>query len=434
MLKEYNPMIEMKMTVNAILRLKPPVDKDREEYCSTENHRLRLRVSKSGHKSWSVVYRRQSDAKQRRATLGACSDVTIKEAHDKAATFGVEVRNGGDPAKATQRNRELEAFAVFAERYIVRHVERNTKSGYNARKMLEKHVLPHIGNETVTELDKSDIVKILDRMVDVKRVPTMANRTFAVLQHMFGWSVDNGYLDKSPMRGLKKPAQEKTRDRYLDDEEVKRLWTNLDKVKWKWQMKTVVKLLVLTGQRLGEVSGMRLSELRLDQKHPEWHLPAERSKNGRGHIVPLSGLALMLIENAIEAHELSSNDPEILFPAYRKSSKGRPLDTGFISAKFRTALPAFELEGVTPHDLRRSMSTGMAKLDIDETIIERILNHATGSKVAGIYNRHKYIDQKRHALNLWASHVGEIIGMEKSEGNVLSLWERGLAEHGKRRA
>ena len=424
----------MKMTQKAISRLKLSVDKDRVDYSSVENTRLRLRVTKTGHKSWSVVYRRQSDGKQRRATLGVYPEISIVEAHERAAEFGVEVRKGADPAKATRRITDLETFSVFAERYLVRYVERNTKGAYNARKMLGKHVYPFIGKETVSELTKRDIIKILDRMVDVKRVPTMANRTFAVLQHMFGWSIDNGYLDSSPMRGLKKPAQEKSRDRYLNDEEIGELWTNLDKLKWKWQMKSVVRLLLLTGQRLNEVAGMRLSELHLDQNHPEWHLPAERSKNGKGHIVPLSGMAVMLIENALEAHKLSGVDPEIIFPAYRKSSSGQSLDGGFISAKFRKALPALGIEGCTPHDLRRTASTGMAKLGVDEKIIERILNHATGSKVAGIYNRHQYIDKKRHALVSWGAHIGEVAGMEKSDGNVLSMWERGLADWEEKRA
>ena len=158
---------------------------------------------------------------------------------------------------------------------------------------------------------------------------------------------------------------------------------------------TMTKLLILTGQRRGEVTQMRWSQL--DLKSKTWLIPAELSKNGREQLLPLSDHALKVINSVPR----QGND--LLFPA---RGNGENVVSGFTRAKNRLD----RLSGVTGwtlHDLRRTTATFLGKLDTPPHVIERVLNHVSGSfaGVAGVYNRHPYLDEMRAALQMWGNHL-----------------------------
>lgn len=158
------------------------------------------------------------------------------------------------------------------------------------------------------------------------------------------------------------------------------------------------KLLLLTGQRRGEVTEMRWDQI--DAQKRTWTIPAEMTKNSREHVLPLSDAALAVLKSVPRLSEAR------VFPA-------RNNDTNAISG-FTRAKDRFDrLSGVTDwtiHDLRRTVATGLAQLGVAPHIIERVLNHVSGTfaGVAGVYNRFQYQDEMRAALHLWAKHVEAI--------------------------
>src|SRR5262249_55520879 len=158
----------------------------------------------------------------------------------------------------------------------------------------------------------------------------------------------------------------------------------------------MVKVLLLTGCRLREVSDMERAELNGNA----WTIPGSRTKNKRAHVVPLAPLVSSIIESV----------KPIEGCRYVFSTNGRTPVSGFSKLKRRLD-GAMKASGWRLHDLRRTAATGMASLKVPPHVVEAALNHASGFKasVAGTYNVHEYLDEKKDALRRWARHVESIV-------------------------
>jgi integrase len=227
-------------------------------------------------------------------------------------------------------------------------------------------------------------------MVWVDRgAPVMATATHAVIRKLFYWAIDREIIDASPCVRVPKPATAAERDRVLSDDELRAVWLACEAMQWPFG--PTIRLMILTGQRESEVGGMRWEEMRGNV----WTIPGDRTKNGHAQEVPLSRPAKAIIA------ELRKVDLGFVF-----TTTGKKPIAGFNNAKRR-------LDGLCRvkdwrfHDLRRTVATGMARLGVAPHIVEKVLNHQTGtiSGVAAIYNRHAYTDEKLAALELWARHV-----------------------------
>lgn len=226
--------------------------------------------------------------------------------------------------------------------------------------------------------------------------PSTANHALAVLRKMFQWGVEQGHLERSPCAGLGMPAQVISRDRILSDGELSRVRKAADEMGYPFG--PMIQLLILTAQRRGEVVGLRWSEI--NTKAMEWTLPNGRTKSARPHVVPLSGAAAELLARLPRLHDV------LVFPARGKDNPA----SGF--SKWKGELD--ERSGVVDwriHDLRRTAASGMAQLAVPPHIIERVLNHTTGTLggVARIYNRYGYLAEMRLALERWSERVTTLI-------------------------
>ena len=182
----------------------------------------------------------------------------------------------------------------------------------------------------------------------------------------------------------------------LSDDELKTIWTNAITVGYAFG--PIVQFLMLTAQRRGEVAAMQWNDI--DSTKAVWTIPADRTKNGKPHAVPLSPSALALLAT------IPRMTSPFVFPARRKPNQPY---SGYSKGK-RELDAAADLHDWTLHDIRRTAATGMARLGIAPHVVERVLNHVSGtfSGVAGIYNRFRYEDEMRAALLAWAVHVGKI--------------------------
>jgi integrase len=144
---------------------------------------------------------------------------------------------------------------------------------------------------------------------------------------------------------------------------------------------------------------MRWEDIDLDAAL--WTLPREQTKSDRLHEVPLSPLALDILDAVPQTTD------------YVFTTTGSTPISGFSKAKIRSD----SLSGITGwrvHDLRRTVASGMARIGVAPHVVEKVLNHASGqiSGVAAIYNRHGYTDEKRGALGAWAKNLQNLIGRE----------------------
>jgi integrase len=253
---------------------------------------------------------------------------------------------------------------------------------------------------------------VLDGIV-ARGAPVGANRAFAQLRKMFRWAVSRGIIERSPCDGIDRPSAEKSRDRVLVADELRLVWRAAADLGFPFG--PIVKLLVLTGQRRSEVGGMEWREL--DLERGVWTIPASRSKNKRQHILPLSPQALAIIK-AVPRFAGS----KFVF------SPGKAAPSGFSRAKTRADRLIAKMNGGEPlapwilHDIRRSVASGLAELGINLPVIERLLNHISGSfaGVVGIYQRFNFADEMRAAMERWGRHV-EALGTKEPGGNIVEL-------------
>ena len=233
-----------------------------------------------------------------------------------------------------------------------------------------------------------------------------ANRVLSTLSRFFNWLVERDVIKASPVMGVRNPSPETARDRILSDDEVAAVWAATEAPgHFNW----IVRVLLLTGQRRSEVANMTWSEIDLD--NATWTIPAARAKNGKLHVVPLSPPVI----------EILSAVPAVAGQDLVFSLNGERGFSGFSKAHGRLADAVQADRPWTLHDLRRTVASGMARLGINLPVVEKILNHVGGAfrGVSGVYHRHDYAAEKRHALELWASHVMRVA--EGGEAKVVAF-------------
>ena len=392
-----------------------PSDDRRVEVRDTKVRGLILRLSETGRKTWSVLYRRQSDGRRRRYTVGGYPQFSLADARAEAMGILARVARGGDPAADRRRpaGSRPRTLGDLAERYLARHAKPFKRSGFQDRQMLEKDVLHPLGREPLESIRRSDIAEVVQAIV-ARGSPIQANRTFEVIRGLYNWALGAGLVETSPCFGLRAPSHEQSRQRVLSLEEIRRFWQALPVAPMSWSTAQILRLCLVSGQRVSEVAGARLSEL--DFLEREWRLPGSRVKNRSAHIVPLSLFAAELFEEAIER----AGATDLIF----QSAATKRSITGHAVAKAMSrTLELFDLEDVTPHDLRRTAATGMAKLGVPRLVIDKVLNHVSAdrSTIAGIYDRHGYQGEKRHALESWASHLAATLRNAPAVSIVMAL-------------
>ena len=372
-------------------------------------------MSSSGRKVYVVQYRvggKSTTAKRLRiGTHG--SPWTPDDARARALELLRMVENGVDPAKvgdvaaeaaeeAARLRREL-GFTAFADRFIQKHViDGGLRSRKDIEGTLERDLKPRFGDQLVTEITSKDVKRMLADVGDRSR--SAANKAYKWLSRMYTWGIQHDQLETHPLVGLKRPFPEPKRDRVLQKFEIMLVADVATKITW--QFGALLILLLLTGQRLREVAGMRWDEIDLVKR--EWIIPSTRTKNKRAHLVPLSKQVMAILRHI---RELTSGDGLIL------TTNGRTPVSGFSKAKLTIdALIARATNRMVPewvmHDLRRTMATGCSELKIPLEHSEAALNHISGTQggVAGTYHLYKFAKEKRVALQRWADKVEAICG------------------------
>ena len=373
---------------------------------------LYLVVQPSGAKSWALRYRYAG--KPKKLTLGRWPVMGLADARAAASNAIEAVDYGNDPSaakKATKAARletqlsERDKIKTLVEKFGARHLS-TLKSGETVKRELNRHVVAIWGERDIQTITKRDVIDLLDGIADSRRIVT-ANRVRAYLNKFLSWCVERDIIKQSPAMGVKPAAKEKSRDRVLTDQEIK----------WFWQACTVEgqpwghlgKMLLLTGQRLGEVVNMTDREITGDL----WHLTADRTKNGRAHDVALSEAARAIL-GAVErvkggAGYIFTTNGASALQGYHKGRNHIAKRMAEIAS--HEAGEAMEIPHWTFHDLRRTAATGMARLGIPVRVTEAVLNHVSGTAggIVGVYQRHDYADEKRNALDAWARFVGDLV-------------------------
>ena len=341
-----------------------------------------LRIGKK-RKTFFVMTR--IDGRQRRITVGNAAVLSLADARDRARQILRDAAKGIDPQEAEKiMQREAararrDTFACVAGDYMTEHGQ-HLQSASELQRKLDMDILPALGDTPVADVRRADIKALFLDKAETK--PVAANRMLALIRVILNYAIDEELIEANPAARIK-ARPETPRDRYLSEAEIRSFWNGLSETGTGPQIKRILKLLLVTGQRRAEVCGMRWAEI--DMQKAIWELPADRTKAGRAHRVPLSPLALDLIGEPHGGEYVFAN------------GGGQPFHPVSVSWAMHRERDALGLaQRATVHDLRRTMATHLGDLGIDRLIIGKLLNHAE----QGVTGRHTGQDQGCHNRGL----------------------------------
>ncbi len=372
-----------------------PPEKGQVDYFDDRTTGLGLRISSAGRKSWFVMYRHAG--RLRRYTIGTYPALALTHARDKAKELMHESAMGNDPATDKQVNRGAPTFGEVATQYIELYAMANKKSWQEDQRILDYDLLPKWKNVKAHEIKRRDIISLLDTIV--QRAPIQANRTLALLRKMYNWAISRDLVETSPCTAVKMPAKENQKDRMLSEDEIIIFWDGLTTASMSELTRLCLKFQLVTAQRKGEIIIAEWAEF--DFKNGWWTIPSEKAKNELSHRVPLSALALQLLEQI----KVLSGNSRWLFPS-RQGDKPL-LDTSIDHALHKNEAK-FGIPPFTPHDLRRTAASHMTGMGVPRLTVSKILNHRE-SGITAVYDRHSYDQEKRRALDLWADKLSKIL-------------------------
>jgi integrase len=380
-----------RLTAAFVTKAAPAADKDRTVFWDTTQPGFGLMVTRNGARSYVVQYR--AHGRSRRLTLDA-SALSLDTAKREARKHLGEVAKGGDPL--TERRRQSAAASdtlrAVAEAYF-RREGKKIRTMDERRRTLERLVFPALGPRPIDDIGRSDIVRLLDKIED-NSGPVMADRTLAYLRKIMNWHATRSDRFRSPIvRGMArtKPA-ERTRDRILTDDEIRRLW---QATKVPGPFSSLVQFLLLSACRRGEALYMTRSEL----NGRDWLIPAARHKSKREFLLPLSKaavgvLAAMPVIGPADGYLFTLNGTT---PIGAESKAKARLDK------------ASGVSGWTLHDCRRTARSLMSRAGVPSDHAERAIGHVIPG-IRQVYDRHSFRQEKQAALEALAKEIAAIVG------------------------
>jgi len=412
----------------------------KKKYYLREGSGFAIRVLPSGVKTWLYIF--TFDGKRHEMNLGIYPAVSVEVARQRYNEARKVLLNGKNPATAERERiedrRKAPTVKYLCGEYIERHAKRFKRSWEKDERILNHDIVPAWGKRKAADISKTDVVRLLEKIVIDRNAPGMANNTFQVVRKMFNFAVERDILKYSPCIGVKMPAPKNTRDRVLSEGEIKTLWHKIDRAAMSPESKNALKLILITAQRPGEVSGMHTDEIDGEW----WTIPAERAKNGIAHRVYLTAMTQEVIKLATDHVRLNREIPAdqeysgFIFPSPRHSNNKAiaPLALSIAVSRNLASLVKDKdgkviktvnrigIDHFTPHDLRRTAATFMAESGEPDAVIDAILNHVKQG-VIKVYNKYRYDKEKQAALESWARRLESITSGSKAE-NVIQMRRR----------
>lgn len=381
---------------------------------------LTFTLSPSGAARWVLRY--MIGGRPRELRLGPYAakppGLTLAAARKKAQALRVKIAEGVDPAiekrkriAEARREQRRQSFAGLADGWYEANVRR-WKHPEVARRILDKHLIPRLGAIPADEVTPEHVERTLRAIA--KNAPTPANDALRILRRIFERAKRLRIVASNPVDGFRiadAGGTEPPRTRALSRHEIGVLLKALrTEAHFGRDNYLAILLLLVLGVRKGELVGARWAEFDLDAG--VWTLPAERTKTSAALRIPLAPAVVAWLR---ELHVFAAGS-EYVFPQRRRGSKRFPHMSGD-TLNLALSKVSHGLEHFTIHDLRRTMRSQLAELNVAPHIAERCLNHKLPG-VMGIYDTHDYFEQRKAALERWA---GTLTALERGGARVVAL-------------
>jgi integrase len=397
---------------------------------------LWLDVSPSGKRTWYARYQRQIGKSRafRWFRIGDASAIGLGQATDRAREIIADVLIRGSDPHQDRIDRKLAAssFADLFEAWYERHASpRLARAGLD-RCVYDCHLRDGFAHTSVEELRRTDVGILRDQIARASG-PAASNNALTLINRVLNWSVDEGLIKYNPAARLRKAHASRPRERVLSHDEISRFWMALERMDGmtgehmsrgepgrmlSFATRSILRLMLLTGQRRGEISQAEKSEFDLDGRDPVWTIPGTRTKNGLLHRLPLCPLAGEFFRLAFSA---SSSETQYVFASPTRLDV--PIGASAVTRAMARLTKELGIAGASPHDLRRTVGTEMAKLGLPSHVRALILNHSPRhrSVTDAVYNRYAYDTEKRAALQLWEDTLTGILRSRRPKDSRLEL-------------
>jgi integrase len=365
---------------------------------------LAVVVQPTGHKAWKCIY--PFHGRPRWYHIGSADSIGLKDARKLASRVMFQVAEGKDPAAERKAERGRGTFEELATRYVEEYSKRKNRSWQQADALVRRHLIPRWGKLQAADISRSDVKAMMARI----KAPIVANQTLAAASAIFAWAIREEIVKTNPCQ-LVERNETKSRERVLSDSEIPKFWTAFDAAGL--VPSTALKMILLTGQRPGEVAHMR-------REHIEdgwWTLPGDPvpalgwpgTKNGQSHRVWLPAAAQALLA------EMDGKGFVLAGP--RGSAVGK------LDAAMRAICKKLGAERATPHDLRRTHGTTIAALGFGREAMNRVQNHVEGG-IASVYDRHQYADENKRIMETVAARIMALVEGRPTDNVIAAQFGR----------
>lgn len=401
------------LTDNRIKSAKCAPGQSRLEIFDTKTPGLCLRVTGS-NRTWNFAFTPPGAhwSKRTRLALGSYPATSLDAARARATEAKGKVEAGKDPRVADVLPVYKTMNQLMDER-LEMEVVGKLRTADEITRRYDRYIRPMVGLVPVKDFDIDPHYNlVIDPFTKAGKLRS-AGVLHTDLVTLMAFAKSRG-IKNFNLEGTKSRDPKTVRERWLSLVEIPPFWNALPKALARSRnCQRILRLCLITGQRVGEVAGMARDEL--DLKAKTWLIPAERAKNGHAHLVPLSELALSVIREALA---VNSNTTEWLFP---NEAGDDALEAHVVATTLRRAIQAgdFAIPQFTAHDLRRTLATQMSLeetgLQVSELIISHVLNHRSvshGTITAQRYNKNAYLNEKRDALDRWGTFLADLVGAQ----------------------
>jgi integrase len=424
-----------KLTDDFLKNVKPVAGK-RLEHRDDKEPGLIFRVTESGVRTWSVRYRNAA-GEHRRKNLGAFPAIGLSKAREMARRAKGDVAGGGDPVavdkatKAEERRKRLHTVSGLADAYFEAAKAGTHRGGPIAKpkrpgtlaeeqRIYNKLIKPTFGDRAVAGITRQEISDFVAKQS--RKAKSNGRHCRNIIRQLMSFAVREGMRDHNQALDIAVAMPEK-RKRVMTDGELRAFWRackrpqGVKDLAMSELMGIALRMAAVTLQRGGEVVGMRWAEI--DRPAKTWLIPEERMKGKKAHLVPLSDLAVQLLDEAAKVTE--GNGSEYVFASPR-SEEDAHIDRRAFSRAMNRLVAAIQIPGATPHDLRRTGATNLTseRIGIPRFIVSQVIAHAgdTGGAAAVTgqhYDLNDYLREKRRALDAWAALLLQIVNVVPAE-------------------
>lgn len=388
-----------KPLTNTEVQQAKPKDK---EFNLVDGNGLALRVKPNGSKLWIFNYYRPYTKKRTSLSLGTFPAVTLAEARIKRAEANELLAKNIDPKEYRDEQSRISEKAhnntleyIAAQWLEVKKADISADHAADTWRSLELHIFPNLGKVPIHKITATKAIDTLKPIATKGSLETI-KRLCQRLNEVMVYAVNTGLIESNSLTGINKAFQRPTKQHLptLKPEELPHLLHTLTTASIKYTTRCLIEWQLHTMVRPSEAAGTRWDEI--DLETAIWHIPAERMKRKKEHIIPLSSQCLALLElmKPISGHSKfvfsSDSDP-------KKHTNPQTANTALKRMGFDKKLVA--------HGMRSLASTILNEEGFDADVIEAALAHIGNNEVRNAYNRANYLERRKPVMNWWSEHI-----------------------------